>query len=105
MHVDGAVVLRQSALGGGTVVGPEPLIAYGLAVDGPSTTREQDLIDLRRVSRQSTSALTTLGSLERKRSTRAGKRERLEFTMTKRFSIVLNLMMWSPLNRRQARLM
>ena len=101
----GAVVLGWSSFGGGTGVGADPKSADGLAVVRQSTTRERDPITSRSVSRRSTSVLTTLGSPARERSMRAPKRERSEFTMTKIFAIVLSVMLWSPLNRRQARLM
>ena len=100
-----AIVLVRSDFGGGTGVGAESQSADGLAVGGPSTTSERDLIALSSISRQSTSTLTTSRSLVRKLSMRVLDRERSEFTMTKRFAIVLNVMPWYPLNRRQDRLM
>ena len=108
----GTVCLGLSDFGEGSEVmdgdasslGAELRSAEGLGVCGPSITREWDSMNSRSFLILSTLVWTASGFPYRKRSTRFPKRSRLALTVTNRFSIVLNVISWTPLKRRQAQL-
>ena len=75
----------------GSNLGADPRSVEGLVVGRLLTVRERDSIASRSISSLSTFAFTTLGSPEQKRSERATKRELLDFTITNKFDMVLQV--------------